>query len=80
MRKKGGEGGKALRAPPRMPGGEGRGKGVCVVHEGPMVNPTVLPSGWVGCYKCVHGWVEEKGTCPVTGARVELGDLRKIVG
>lgn len=48
--------------------------------EGGVVNATALPSGWVGCYKCVHGWVEDKGSCPVTGVRVEVGGLRKVMG
>ncbi|ORY75360.1 Pex12 amino terminal region-domain-containing protein, partial [Leucosporidium creatinivorum] len=47
---------EGLKTPP--------GKGVCPVHEGPLVNPTALPTGWVGCYKCLHTWVEEKGCCP----------------
>ncbi|KAL8292902.1 hypothetical protein RQP46_000596 [Phenoliferia psychrophenolica] len=86
LRKKGagGEGGKALRAPPRAggvkPGREPPAKGMCAVHGGEMVNPTALPTGWLACYKCLHAWVEEHGDCPVSGVKVELGDLRKIMG
>ena len=53
---------------------------MCAVHGGEMVNPTALPTGWLACYKCLHAWVEEHGDCPVSGVKVELGDLRKIMG
>ncbi|GAA5919352.1 hypothetical protein JCM1841_004357 [Sporobolomyces salmonicolor] len=78
-----GKGEVALRAPRR--GGKekdgGHEKGQCPVHGGPIENPTALPSGWVGCYKCLRG-LEEEGqgwlTDPRTGERVELARLRKI--
>ncbi|GAA5877399.1 hypothetical protein JCM3774_003586 [Rhodotorula dairenensis] len=52
----------ALRAPPdsnhsRQP--DATEKGTCVVHGGKVENPTALPSGWVGCYKCLRGLEEE---------------------
>lgn len=79
----GGDAGRALRAPPRR-GKAKSGKdeplnGMCAVHGGEMVNPTALPTGWMGCYKCLHAWVEEHGECPVTGAKVGVADLRKIM-
>ncbi|KAI5480938.1 hypothetical protein MNV49_006748 [Pseudohyphozyma bogoriensis] len=89
LRKRGGgDAGKALRAPPKARDAvsERKGekpppeKGMCAVHGGELVNPTALPTGWLGCYKCLHTWVEEKGSCPVEGTKVELGDLRKIMG
>ncbi|SCV67094.1 BQ2448_5740 [Microbotryum intermedium] len=84
LRRKGGAGveGKALRAPPPAPSSKNHAveKGLCCVHDGPMVNPTALPTGWLGCYKCLHGWVEHKGVCPVTGSLVALRELRKILG
>ncbi|SDA01744.1 BZ3501_MvSof-1269-A2-R1_Chr8-2g09830 [Microbotryum saponariae] len=84
LRRKGGAGaeGKALRAPPPAPLSKDHAAemGMCCVHNGPMVNPTALPTGWLGCYKCVHGWVEEEGACPVTGSSVALRELRKILG
>ncbi|SGY38440.1 BQ5605_C003g02031 [Microbotryum silenes-dioicae] len=84
LRRKGGAGaeGKALRAPPQGPllKDHAAEMGMCCVHNGPMVNPTALPTGWLGCYKCVHGWVEEEGACPVTGSSVALRELRKILG
>lgn len=88
LKKRGGADSKALRAPPTIRKmevvknvlGEKVEKGACVVHGGSLVNPTALPSGWLGCYKCLFGWVEERGTCPVTGVKVGVEDLRKIVG
>ena len=88
LRKKGsaGSSGQALRAPapPKMmTGGNGIGRvnsGICVVHQGVMVNPTALPSGYLGCYKCLFTFVEEHKMCPVSGVKVELSELRKIVG
>lgn len=83
IRKKGGGtgGGKALRAPPPPSVGTGEVQsGVCVVHKGPMVNPTALPTGFMGCYKCLFAYVDEHVKCPVTGVAVEVAELRKIVG
>lgn len=89
LRKKGSSSsnGQALRAPPPpkkvLDMGKGDGgvrSGICVVHNGELVNPTALPSGYLGCYKCLFGFVEEHGICPVSGVKVELSELRKIVG
>lgn len=93
LRKKGGGAGgdgKALRTPPPPSNGSSLtrkgGKkeiptsGMCAVHGGEMVNPTALPTGWLGCYKCLFTWVEEEGVCPIEGTKVEVGDLRKIMG
>lgn len=55
-------------------------KNECVIHRGDMVNITALPTGWLGCYKCLFNWVEEFGVCPIEGTAVEVGELRKIVG
>ncbi|KAK4052963.1 ubiquitin-protein ligase peroxin 12 [Microbotryomycetes sp. JL221] len=57
-------------------------KSTCCVHKGPIVNATALPTGWIGCYKCLFKHVEEFGTCPVTRQKIIGGvnDLRKIVG
>ena len=64
----------ALRAPPPPPPpnsttnrsaaaaaatAEDGEKGTCVVHGGKVENPTALPSGWIGCYKCLRGLEEE---------------------
>ncbi|BGP45811.1 ubiquitin-protein ligase peroxin 12 [Rhodotorula kratochvilovae] len=88
----------ALRAPP--PPGEVAGaaqpeRGTCVVHGGKIDNPTALPSGWVGCYRCLRALEEEvddpaagegatRGSGrlrdPKTGEWVEVGRLRRIMG
>lgn len=90
-----GTGGKALRAPPSpsspSPSADSapsisKGlkplptKGKCVIHAGDIINCTALPTGWLGCYKCLFTWVEERGVCPVEGTKVGVGELRKIVG
>lgn len=58
----------ALRAPPpaaRTAATEGSeataaaGRGMCVIHGGPVENPTALPSGWIGCYRCLRRLEEE---------------------
>lgn len=56
----------ALRAPPppSLRGGAGSSqdaseKGTCVVHGGKVENATALPSGWIGCYKCLRSLEEE---------------------
>ncbi|BGP13626.1 hypothetical protein JCM10213_007802 [Rhodosporidiobolus nylandii] len=52
----------ALRAPPPPPAAkedEQEHRGQCVVHGGALENPTALPSGWVGCYRCLRGLEEE---------------------
>lgn len=85
-RLRGGGGGKAsqpaLRAPPpsRPAAGEGEPKrGGCVVHsedepERAVENPTALPSGWVGCYKCLRGLEEEMVVLP-SDQEVERGEF-----
>ncbi|GAA5922381.1 hypothetical protein JCM3775_005709 [Rhodotorula graminis] len=96
----------ALRAPPpprprgaAAGGDEGKedeevaARGQCVVHGGKVENPTALPSGWVGCYRCLRALEEEvedaalggtRGSGrlrdPKTGEWVEVGRLRRIMG
>lgn len=66
-------------------------KGVCPLHGGPIENPTALPSGVVACYKCLRSTEEveesQQGELAriwirdlVTGERVEVGRLRRIMG
>ncbi|GAA5900875.1 hypothetical protein JCM6882_007687 [Rhodosporidiobolus microsporus] len=64
LRSSGSGGGKvqpALRAPGAgaAAGGGEEERGKCVVHGGEIENPTALPSGWVGCYRCLRGLEEE---------------------
>ncbi|GAA5978582.1 hypothetical protein JCM10908_004412 [Rhodotorula pacifica] len=77
----------ALRAPPppaaittasssSSPGAEAE-KGTCVVHGGKVENPTALPSGWIGCYKCLRGLEEEievEVEVPSTGTEKGVGE------
>ncbi|GAA6036988.1 hypothetical protein JCM8097_005493 [Rhodosporidiobolus ruineniae] len=85
----GGGGGKgsqpALRAPPAPPAAGGTKeekagedeRGACVVHgkDGPVENPTALPSGWVGCYRCLRSLEEEVAILP-NGEEVAVEDDR----
>jgi peroxin-12 len=88
LRKKGSGAGaaQALRAPPSRESNDeadvaGMKKGgICVVHKGVMVNPTALPSGYLGCYKCLFSYVEANCACPITKQVISVVDLRKIVG
>ncbi|GAA6000927.1 ubiquitin-protein ligase peroxin 12 [Rhodotorula paludigena] len=83
----------ALRAPRAE--SDAAQQGTCVVHGGRVDNPTALPSGWVGCYRCLRALEEEvedlalgegvkRGTGrlrdPKTGEWVEVGRLRRIMG
>lgn len=81
----------AIRAPRTRPplhpdgvlGSEGEASlkpGTCPICKNMTANPTALPSGWVGDYKCLYDYVEKEGKCPVTRMPVAVGDLRKING
>lgn len=94
----------ALRAPPPARAGDSKdanadgdadveARGKCVVHGGKVENPTALPSGWVGCYRCLRALEEEVEDAagggsrgagrlrdPKTGEWVEVGRLRRIMG
>lgn len=54
--------------------------GTCPVCKNPTTNPTALPTGWVGDYKCLYDYVSREGRCPVTRIACSTGDLRKING
>lgn len=53
--------------------------GMCPICEGPIVNPTALPSGYVFCYTCAHGYVEEHKKCPVTLLPARTWQMRKVL-
>lgn len=86
------DGPPALRAPPTklephpegLWGKEAEGElpkaGTCVVCRGHVVNPTALPTGYVGDYRCLFDYVEKEGKCPVTRLKVSTEDLRKVNG
>ncbi|RKP10482.1 Pex12 amino terminal region-domain-containing protein [Thamnocephalis sphaerospora] len=48
---------------------------ICLKHR---TNPAALPTGYAYCYPCIFHHVEEHGRCPVTLARVELEQIRKL--
>ena len=81
----------AIRAPSAQPqphpdgvlgaaGLSGLAKGACPICKQAVTNPTALPTGWIGDYRCLYAYVEEHGRCPVTQLPVAAGDLRKIMG
>jgi len=51
-------------------------------HSGaaPIVNPAMLPTGYAGCFACLHAALERVPRCPVTLVRVAEGDLRRVLG
>lgn len=53
--------------------------GICPICGDSWQNPTITPSGYVGCYLCLHGLVEKNGKCPVTGMSMAVEQLRKVV-
>lgn len=54
--------------------------GTCPICRKQITNPTALPTGWVGDYRCLYDYVEKEGKCPITRLKVSVGDLRKING
>ena len=53
--------------------------GHCPLCQSMISNATVLPSGYVFCYRCAFSHVEKHGTCPVTLLPVHTWDLRKVL-
>lgn len=53
--------------------------GECPICRQPIVNATVLPTGYVFCYRCIHSSVESTGLCPVTFHPVNIAQLRKVM-
>jgi hypothetical protein len=40
----------------------------------------MLPTGYAGCFACLHAALERVPRCPVTLVRVAEGDLRRVLG
>ncbi|KAJ9098341.1 hypothetical protein QFC19_006465 [Naganishia cerealis] len=53
--------------------------GSCVICSNEWANPTITPTGYMGCYLCLYGTVEKHGTCPVTGVPMRVDELRKVL-
>ena len=53
--------------------------GQCPICLGPIHNATALPSGYVFCFRCVHGHVEKHGRCPITLLPARTWQMRKIL-
>lgn len=53
--------------------------GSCVICSNEWANPTITPTGYMGCYLCLYGTIEKHGTCPVTGVLMRVDELRKVL-
>jgi hypothetical protein len=52
--------------------------GACCICTNPWQNPTITPTGYMGCYLCLYRCVEKDDKCPVTGLRMRTDELRKV--
>ena len=50
----------------------------CPVCANKRTNPAVASSGVVYCYACIHDHVSVNGTCPVTGIKCSIQQIRRI--
>lgn len=50
----------------------------CPICKKSRVNPAMIPSGFVFCYTCIHPYVQEHGTCPVTNMPTSVDKIRRI--
>ncbi|EPZ36816.1 hypothetical protein O9G_002097 [Rozella allomycis CSF55] len=67
--------------PPPVPPPDGIEKleaGKCPVCGKDYENEVAIPSGVIGCYKCILGFVREKGYCPVTQIRTAEEEIRRL--
>lgn len=53
--------------------------GLCPLCGEGWRNPTLTPTGYVGCFVCLHEAVEREHKCPVTGASMVVEQLRRVV-
>ncbi|KAJ9114430.1 hypothetical protein QFC20_001573 [Naganishia adeliensis] len=53
--------------------------GTCVICTEEWANPTITPTGYMGCYLCLYGSVAKWGACPVTRVRMRTDELRKVL-
>ena len=58
-----------------------KGGASCPLCRQPRENPTLLTtSGYAFCYKCIHGFISQKGKCPVTLLPCDLDCLCRLFG
>ncbi len=57
------------------------GYGTCPICLQPWANPSLLSTGYVGCYLCLYDAIQVDGKCPVTGLQLIGGveDIRKVL-
>ena len=53
--------------------------GICPICKKSIVNASVLPSGYVFCYRCAYEHVERHKGCPITLLPAKTWQLRKIL-
>lgn len=53
--------------------------GLCPICGEGWRNSTLTPTGYVGCFVCLHEAVERDGKCPVTGTPMAVEQLRRVV-
>ncbi|EIN10291.1 hypothetical protein PUNSTDRAFT_64646 [Punctularia strigosozonata HHB-11173 SS5] len=53
--------------------------GMCPLCEQPIANATALPSGYVFCYRCAYGHIEQHHSCPVTLLPAQMWQMRKVL-
>jgi peroxin-12 len=51
---------------------------ICHICKKNIVNPTMIYTGFVFCYPCIHEHVLALGTCPITSKNVALDSLRRL--
>eukprot|EP00300_Choanocystis_sp_HF-7_P009002 c16215_g1_i3.p1 GENE.c16215_g1_i3~~c16215_g1_i3.p1 ORF type:complete len:137 (-),score=26.82 c16215_g1_i3:66-476(-) len=51
---------------------------LCAICLNRRSNPTIVPSGYVFCYRCVYDYVTQHQRCPITFIPVSLEQLRRV--
>ncbi len=53
--------------------------GICPICKKSITNATVLPSGYVFCYRCAYDQVGKHKRCPITLLPAQAWQLRKVL-
>ncbi len=74
-----------LAVPPYPPRGAQSGKiglqedrTLCALCMQPRTNPALSRGGYAFCYHCLHGFVQNQGSCPVSGIPMTASDIRRV--